>query len=156
METDLSVHDKSLQFLQFKYSTLERATDCFNEAHKLGQGGYGEVFKVYMLCVREVFFNVFSTWDSTLTTIMKLNREPYQMVEKSRLSVCMLVERGVQMRYTMKWISLGEPSIRTWFVSWVAASPTSIASLFMNSLQTKALIVSYSVTTSISTIFSHE
>lgn len=58
------------------------------------------------------------------------------------------------MIYTMKWISLGEPSIRTWFVSWVAASPTSIASLSMNSSQTKALTISYSVTTSISTIFS--
>jgi hypothetical protein len=48
METGLSVQDRSLQFLQFKYSTLESATECFNEAHKLGQGGYGEVFKVYI------------------------------------------------------------------------------------------------------------
>ncbi|XP_059451385.1 cysteine-rich receptor-like protein kinase 46 [Corylus avellana] len=54
METDLSVQDKSLQFLQFKYSTLERATDCFNEAHKLGQGGYGEVFKGTLPDGREI------------------------------------------------------------------------------------------------------
>ncbi|KAL9660445.1 hypothetical protein QQ045_025260 [Rhodiola kirilowii] len=39
------VQQKSLQFLQFKYSTLQLATDNFNEAHKIGQGGYGEVFK---------------------------------------------------------------------------------------------------------------
>lgn len=30
----------------FKYSTLEKATNNFNESCKLGVGGYGEVFKV--------------------------------------------------------------------------------------------------------------
>ena len=32
--------------LQFKYTTLEKATDCFSKENKLGQGGFGEVFKV--------------------------------------------------------------------------------------------------------------
>lgn len=32
--------------LNFKYSTLEKATASFDEANKLGQGGFGTVYKV--------------------------------------------------------------------------------------------------------------
>jgi len=32
--------------LNFKYSTLEKATNSFDEANKLGQGGFGAVYKV--------------------------------------------------------------------------------------------------------------
>lgn len=32
--------------LNFKYSTLEKATGSFDEANKLGQGGFGTVYKV--------------------------------------------------------------------------------------------------------------
>ncbi|KAJ0112842.1 hypothetical protein Patl1_02794 [Pistacia atlantica] len=46
-EMDLSALHKSLQFLQFKYSTLERATDSFSESKKLGRGGFGEIFKTW-------------------------------------------------------------------------------------------------------------
>jgi hypothetical protein len=49
-ESDTS---RSLQFLHFKYSTLEKATDRFDIAHKLGNGGYSEVFKV---CVLSIFY----------------------------------------------------------------------------------------------------
>lgn len=43
---------RSINFLQFSYSTLEKATESFNEAFRLGQGGYGEVFKVFeYVCV---------------------------------------------------------------------------------------------------------
>lgn len=67
METGLSVQDRSLQFLQFKYSTLESATDCFNEAHKLGQGGYGEVFKVYIcVCRLKLLLYMSSTFPDSL------------------------------------------------------------------------------------------
>lgn len=38
----------------FKYSTLEKATNNFNESCKLGVGGYGEVFKVVVF-----FFNMY-------------------------------------------------------------------------------------------------
>lgn len=40
--------DQSLfkRSLKFKYSTIEKATHYFSEANKLGQGGFGEVFKV--------------------------------------------------------------------------------------------------------------
>ncbi|KAG6396491.1 hypothetical protein SASPL_142642 [Salvia splendens] len=37
-----TLHDQSLNF---KHSTLEKATDSFNEANKLGQGGFGTVYK---------------------------------------------------------------------------------------------------------------
>ncbi|XP_022773678.1 putative cysteine-rich receptor-like protein kinase 43 [Durio zibethinus] len=46
--------NQGLQFLQFKFSTLEKATDCFNEAQKLGSGGYGEVFKGTLPDGREI------------------------------------------------------------------------------------------------------
>lgn len=38
-----TLHDKSLNF---KHSTLEKATGSFDEANKLGQGGFGTVYKV--------------------------------------------------------------------------------------------------------------
>ena len=38
-----TLHDSSLNF---KYSTLEKATGSFDEANKLGQGGFGTVYKV--------------------------------------------------------------------------------------------------------------
>ncbi|PIA61823.1 hypothetical protein AQUCO_00200073v1 [Aquilegia coerulea] len=41
-ESDLSIFKRSLRF---KYSTIEKATNDFNESNKLGQGGFGEVFK---------------------------------------------------------------------------------------------------------------
>ena len=37
------LHDNSLNF---KYSTLDKATGSFDEANKLGQGGFGTVYKV--------------------------------------------------------------------------------------------------------------
>ncbi|XWS30378.1 hypothetical protein CRYUN_Cryun24cG0112200 [Craigia yunnanensis] len=50
----LAAMNQAMQFLQFKFSTLERATDCFNEAQKLGSGGYGEVFKGTLPDGREI------------------------------------------------------------------------------------------------------
>ena len=43
---ELSVPKQDMNFLEINYSTLEKATECFNDSHKLGQGGFGEVFKV--------------------------------------------------------------------------------------------------------------
>ncbi|XP_062103432.1 cysteine-rich receptor-like protein kinase 46 [Humulus lupulus] len=42
---DIASSKKGLKFLEFNYLTLEKATEGFNDAHKLGQGGFGEVFK---------------------------------------------------------------------------------------------------------------
>ncbi|KAI4350665.1 hypothetical protein L6164_005098 [Bauhinia variegata] len=53
-EVDLQALRKRLQFMQFKYSTLEKATEGFNESHKLGQGGYGEVYKGTLPDGREI------------------------------------------------------------------------------------------------------
>ncbi|KAI3997681.1 hypothetical protein MKX01_040654 [Papaver californicum] len=48
--------DQSLfrRSLKFKYSTLEKATHYFSEANKLGQGGFGEVFKGTLADGREI------------------------------------------------------------------------------------------------------
>ncbi|MCL7048002.1 hypothetical protein MKW94_001847 [Papaver nudicaule] len=40
--------------LKFKYATLEKATHHFSEANKLGQGGFGEVFKGTLADGREI------------------------------------------------------------------------------------------------------
>lgn len=36
------------QSLQYDFATIEVATDKFSRNNKLGQGGFGEVYKVYM------------------------------------------------------------------------------------------------------------
>ncbi|PIA29285.1 hypothetical protein AQUCO_06100061v1 [Aquilegia coerulea] len=45
------LHDSSLNF---KFSTLEKATGCFDNANKLGQGGFGIVYKGVLADGREV------------------------------------------------------------------------------------------------------
>ncbi|KAF7819552.1 putative cysteine-rich receptor-like protein kinase 43 [Senna tora] len=53
-EMEMSILKRNLQFIQFKYSTLVKATDDFNESRKLGQGGYGEVYKGTLPDGREI------------------------------------------------------------------------------------------------------
>nr|GMD97908.1 cysteine-rich receptor-like protein kinase 2 isoform X1 [Ipomoea batatas] len=53
------LHDSSLNF---KYSTLKKATGSFDDGNKLGQGGYGIVYKGVMedgreIAVKRLFFN---------------------------------------------------------------------------------------------------
>ena len=51
---------RSVESLQFDFSTIRVATDDFSEANKLGQGGFGVVYKVI------VYYNIM---DETYTII---------------------------------------------------------------------------------------
>ncbi|XP_021670434.2 cysteine-rich receptor-like protein kinase 46 isoform X2 [Hevea brasiliensis] len=46
--------DERLQFLQFKHATILKATENFQEVHRLGEGGYGEVYKGTLADGREI------------------------------------------------------------------------------------------------------
>ncbi|KAL4388581.1 hypothetical protein GQ457_09G009300 [Hibiscus cannabinus] len=53
-EVDFAALDQAMKFMQFEFSTLEKATGSFNEANKLGSGGYGEIFKGALPDGREI------------------------------------------------------------------------------------------------------
>ena len=42
--------------VQFDLKTIEAATNNFSEHNKLGEGGFGEVYKVFTLYVHPTFF----------------------------------------------------------------------------------------------------
>lgn len=42
--------------LQFDFNTIRVATDNFSDANKLGQGGFGAVYKVITICTWEVTY----------------------------------------------------------------------------------------------------
>ncbi|XP_052195000.1 cysteine-rich receptor-like protein kinase 46 [Diospyros lotus] len=50
----LATQSLAMISLRFKFSTLQKATDDFSEARKIGQGGYGEVFKGSLPGGREI------------------------------------------------------------------------------------------------------
>jgi hypothetical protein len=45
-ETEDLLLEERVQYMQFKYATLDTATESFSETNRLGCGGFGEVFKV--------------------------------------------------------------------------------------------------------------
>ncbi|GMP30280.1 hypothetical protein CsSME_00005017 [Camellia sinensis var. sinensis] len=53
-EQGLEIDSLATMCLRFKYSTLQKATEDFKESHKIGQGGYGEVFKGALADGREI------------------------------------------------------------------------------------------------------
>lgn len=48
-----SLNDSSLNF---KYSTIEKATGAFDSSNKLGQGGFGTVYKVFVSILLYFYF----------------------------------------------------------------------------------------------------
>lgn len=50
-----------VQSLQFDFSTIEAATNKFSAENKLGEGGFGEVYKVYLVRLLVWFLGFFFT-----------------------------------------------------------------------------------------------
>lgn len=48
-EADINSEIKPTESLQFEFETVRLATDNFSYANKLGQGGFGTVYKVTFL-----------------------------------------------------------------------------------------------------------
>lgn len=54
-ETDI-LTTQDLPFMEF--SVIKAATDNFSDSHKLGQGGFGSVYKVLSYCLLMYFFHL--------------------------------------------------------------------------------------------------
>ena len=48
----------SVESLQFNFDTIRVATDDFSEANKLGQGGFGAVYKVTLYNIMQKLYSV--------------------------------------------------------------------------------------------------
>lgn len=57
------LHDSNLNF---KYSTLEKATGSFDEVNKLGQGGFGTVYKVVFPLMSTLLWHLVSMLRSAI------------------------------------------------------------------------------------------
>ncbi|KAL9340788.1 hypothetical protein Peur_067007 [Populus x canadensis] len=53
-ETEDLLLEERVQYMQFKYATLDTATESFSETNRLGCGGFGEVFKGTLPDGREI------------------------------------------------------------------------------------------------------
>ncbi|KAG5241535.1 cysteine-rich receptor protein [Salix suchowensis] len=53
-ETEDLVLEERVQYMQFKYATLDTATQSFSDSNRLGRGGFGEVFKGTLPDGREI------------------------------------------------------------------------------------------------------
>lgn len=50
---------QSIDSLIIDISTLRAATENFDEANKLGEGGFGSVYKVRFICYIDLFCSIF-------------------------------------------------------------------------------------------------
>lgn len=70
---------------QFKYTTLEKATQNFNATNKIGQGGFGEVFQVSNILVFLFYSN--NTMCSSLINSPVLFLGPNQCTKSQSLTI---------------------------------------------------------------------
>ncbi|RLN30946.1 cysteine-rich receptor-like protein kinase 2 isoform X1 [Panicum miliaceum] len=73
--------------LSFKYQELRRATDEFNQINKLGQGGYGSVYKGVLpdgreVAVKRLFFNTRQWADQFFNEVRLVSQVPHKNLVK--------------------------------------------------------------------------
>lgn len=73
--------------LSFKYEELRKATDNFNQIHKLGQGGYGSVYKGILpdgreIAVKRLFFNTRQWVDQFFNEITLISKVQHKNLVK--------------------------------------------------------------------------
>lgn len=84
---DLSPSSRRKLNLNFEYEELEKATDCFDEARKVGQGGGGSVYKGTLadgstVAVKRLFFNTRQWADLFFNEVNLINEAQHKNLVK--------------------------------------------------------------------------
>lgn len=92
--------------LIFKYDFLREATSNFNLENKLGEGGFGSVFKVSSWSCIEFNFIFKCNGKHKLIWSLLMYREFYQTTERLQWNGCIFVQGREMLNFWMNQISL--------------------------------------------------
>nr|DAD34527.1 TPA_asm: hypothetical protein HUJ06_005167 [Nelumbo nucifera] len=108
-KAELDVVETSMfaRTMHFKYSTLEKATDYFSQANKLGNGGYGEVFKGTLgdgreIAIKRLYVNYFNRNQEIHNEINIISRATHRNLARF-LGFCITNEADPEKKKELDW-----------------------------------------------------